>query len=74
MAARDQAGFAGLLRDERMLRGHGFDAWPDVDELTRYACGLEDAVQVLAGQLGCRLERDVRGRWALVGNDEGPVT
>ena len=71
MGVKRQADFAGQLRDERMLRGHGFDTWPDVDELTRYACDLEDAVQVLAGRLGCRLERDVRGNWALVRSDEG---
>lgn len=74
MGARVQADFAGQLRDERMLRGHGFDAWPDIDELTRYACDLEDALQVLAGQLGCRLERDVRGNWVLVRGIERSVT
>lgn len=74
MGARDDMGFFDQVRDERMLKGHGFDAWPDVDELTRYACDLEDALQVLAAQLGCRLERDVRGRWALVRAAEGLVT
>lgn len=58
--------FAGQLRDRRMLEDHGFDAWPDADELTRYACGLEDALRAIAAHLGCALERDMRGGWALV--------
>lgn len=58
--------FTDQIRDRRMLEDHGFDAWPDADELTRYACSLEDALRAVAGHLGCSLERDVRGDWELV--------
>jgi hypothetical protein len=58
--------FADQLRDRRMLEAHGFDAWPDADELTRYACGLEDALRAIAGHLGCDLVCDERDDWGLV--------
>ena len=70
MDARDSTFFASLARDERMLKSHGFDAWPDVDDLTRYACDLENALQALADAFGVRLARDVRGSWIVVAKSE----
>lgn len=73
MDARDCTYFADLARDERMLKSHGFNAWPDVDDLTRYACDLENGLQVLAGAFGVRLARDVRGNWVVVAKDEEAI-
>lgn len=41
MNARDRAFVSGIVQDNRLLRKHGFDEWPDLDELVRYACSLE---------------------------------
>ena len=60
MRARDRMYFANSIRDERMLRTRGFDAWPDVEELARYVFALEERVDALASVAGVDLERDVR--------------
>lgn len=73
MDARDHAYFASLARDKGMLRDHGFDAWPDAYDLTRFACGLEDGLQTLAGAFGMRLAKDIRGNWVIVAKDEEAV-
>ena len=73
MDARDCAYFASLVRDEGMLRSHGFDSWPDARDLARFACDLEDGLQALAGTLGVRLAKDIRGKWAIIGKDEEAV-
>ena len=73
MDARDCAYFANLARDKSMLKDHGFDAWPDAYDLTRYACGLEDGLQALAGTLGVRLAKDIRGNWVVIAKDEEAV-
>ena len=36
MDARDRAFYTKIIRDERIMRGHGFGKWPDHDELVRY--------------------------------------
>lgn len=69
MAARDCTYFVNAIRDNAMLKNHGFEAWPDEFELTRYACNLEDGMQALAGALGARLAKDVRGNWIVVADD-----
>ena len=48
MDARDRAFYTKIIQDERIMRGHGFGEWPDHDELVRYACGLEDAEDLIA--------------------------
>ena len=73
MDARDCAYFASLVRDEGMLRSHGFDSWPDARDLARFACDLEDGLQTLAGTLGVRLAKDIRGKWVIIGKDEEAV-
>jgi len=73
MDARDCAYFASLVRDEGMLRSHGFDSWPDARDLARFACDLEDGLQALAGTLGVRLAKDIRGKWVIIGKDEEAV-
>lgn len=40
--------FHSMYRDEEMLRSHGFEAWPDVEELARYVFALEERVDALA--------------------------
>ena len=69
MGTKESTYFAALSHDERMLKSRGFNAWPDVDELTCYACDLEDAMQVLADAFRVRLARDVRGNWVVVAED-----
>lgn len=73
MDARDRVYFASLVRDEGMLKDHGFDAWPDAYDLTRYACGLEDGLQALAGTLGVRLAKDIRGNWVVISKNEEEI-
>ena len=73
MGARDRAYFASLVRDEGMLRSHGFDSWPDARDLARFACDLEDGLQTLAGTLGVRLAKGVRGNWVVIAKDEEAV-
>ena len=73
MDARDCAYFASLVRDEGMLRSHGFDSWPDARDLARFACDLEDGLQALAGTRGVRLAKDIRGKWVIIGKDEEAV-
>ncbi|MBQ9043290.1 MAG: hypothetical protein IJ111_10815 [Eggerthellaceae bacterium] len=63
--------YADLLGDKRMLRDHGFGAWPDHDDIVRYACDIDDAVRAIADHLGCDLERDPRGGWTLVRRGAG---
>ena len=70
MVARDCTYFANAIRDEYMLKSHGFETWPDDNELTRYACSLEDGMQALAGACGVRLAKDVRGNWIVVADEE----
>ena len=73
MDARDRVYFASLVRDVGMLKDHGFDAWPDAYDLTRYACGLEDGLQALAGTLGVRLAKDIRGNWVVISKNEEEI-
>lgn len=55
-----------LAQDERLLKAHGFDAWPDADETFRFACDAADSVYALANALRIQLIRDVRGRWLAI--------
>ena len=61
MRARDRMYFANSIRDERMLRTRGFDAWPDVEELARYVFALEERVDALASVAGAGPGRDAGG-------------
>lgn len=52
-----------LAAESQMLEEHGFEFWPDNDELTRKVCDLEDGLHALARSLGCEITKDYRGRW-----------
>lgn len=69
MAARDDLYSATV--DARVLSEHGFEGWPDVEELTRKACDLEDGLRALAGVFGLTLVKDCRNRWCVIRKSEG---
>lgn len=71
MAANDYSYVRNALRDARLLSEHGFDQWPDVDGLTRYACDLEDAVHALAEAMGAKLQKDTFDRWLVTFENGG---
>lgn len=52
-----------LAAENQMLEEHGFESWPDNDELTRKVCDLEDGLHALARSLGCEIIKDYRDRW-----------
>ena len=54
--------FTSMLDDQRLLKAHGFDDWPDDEELVRYLFAVEEKIDLLASINGIQLERDVRGR------------
>lgn len=54
--------FTSMLDDQRLLNAHGFDDWPDDEELVRYLFAVEEKIDLLASINGIQLERDVRGR------------
>lgn len=66
MDTRDRSFFQGLINDERMLHNHGFDGWPNDEELARYACDLEDGLQALANAFDVELAKDIMGRWQVI--------
>ena len=66
MGAESRGFFRELINDERMLRSHGFDGWPNNEELVRYACDLEDGLHALAEAFGVELTKDARGRWRVI--------
>lgn len=71
MAERIDSYFFEAVEDERMLRQHGFARWPDVDDLVRYACGIEDRLSMLAESLGIAfVHRDKRG-WEMRSLESG---
>lgn len=53
--------FRDAYQDQRLLKSHGFDAWPDAEELARYVFGLEEKVDALASMVDVDLGRDLRG-------------
>lgn len=55
-----------LETDRQMLDRHGFDAWPDVDTLTRRVCEIEDGLFALADACGIDLDKDSRNRWITI--------
>ncbi|MGI6590015.1 MAG: hypothetical protein ACOX1O_00135 [Eggerthellaceae bacterium] len=55
--------FSSLLADERLLREHGLESWPDGRDLTLYLFDLEEKIDAIAGACGLVVEKDVRGDW-----------
>lgn len=51
--------FTSLQADQIILKRHGFESWPDVEDLTRYVFEVVDA---LGEALSLNFTRDVRGR------------
>lgn len=55
--------FSDLFSDERLLREHGLDQWPEGRELARYLFDLESKVDAVARASGLAVEKDMRGNW-----------
>lgn len=49
--------------DEQMLQNHGFDSWPNQDELARYIMDTNDRIDAICEAFGYRTVQDIRGRW-----------
>lgn len=64
---RDTAYFCGYQVDVQMLKEHGFDHWPDSEELARYVFDVMDAI---CNSLGLELKRDHRRVWRAVPKPE----
>ena len=60
---RDTAYFYGHQIDVQMLKEHGFERWPDNEELARYVFDVMDAI---CDSLGLELKRDYRHIWRAV--------
>ena len=60
-----------LAAESQMLEEHGFEFWPDNDELTRKVCDLEDGLHALARSLGCEITKDYRGHWIVFPTPRG---
>lgn len=54
------------IDDERALAKHGYDGWPNMEELARRAMEHDDALVALAAYLGLRFQVDSRGHVTLV--------
>ena len=57
--------FDNLAKRAEALRGHGFDHFPSDKELLDYLMETNDNIDLVAGALGLRLEKDWRGRFHL---------
>ena len=51
--------FAQVAADRALLEEHGFECWPDAEELAHYTFAAVDA---LCAEMGLALEWDGRGR------------
>lgn len=60
-----------LAAESQMLEEHGFEFWPDNDELTRKVCDLEDGLHALARSFGCEITKDYRGHWIVFPTPRG---
>lgn len=57
--------FTDLYQEEKILRKHGFDYWPDERELAEYLFDTNDRMDVICAALGFCTYQDVRGRWCI---------
>ena len=55
--------FHSLEEQKRLLARHGFDHWPNEEELLGYLFGLEDKLDAFCQAVGFTMARDYRGRW-----------
>lgn len=55
----------------RSMAEHGFDHFPDEGELLDYLIETNDKIDLLAGTLGMRIEKDARGRLRVAPGREG---
>lgn len=60
---RDCDYFYVLAREEKLLKDHGFEGWPDPIELAEYVFGLSDKIDLILEELGLAAYRDFLGRW-----------
>lgn len=60
-----------LAAESQMFEEHGFESWPDNDELTRKVCDLEDGLHALARSLGREIAKDYRSRWIIFPTPRG---
>lgn len=58
--------FQSLYDQQRLLRAHGFENWPDEIELANYLFTLDDKISVLCDSLGIHLVKDCQGRWVKI--------
>ncbi|MDD5924974.1 hypothetical protein [Ellagibacter isourolithinifaciens] len=63
--------FNKLADRNRSMAEHGFDHFPDDGELLDYLIETNDKVDLLAGALGMRIEKDTRGRFRVAPGREG---
>lgn len=63
--------FYSDYRDSRLLQSHGMNAWPDTEELARYAFELQDALDALCEHFGVELAKDIRKNWVVVPTCKG---
>lgn len=54
--------YTSIHEDQRLLKAHGFDRWPDNEELARQLFRIEEKIDLLSRINGIQFERDVRGR------------
>lgn len=60
-----------LYCEKKFLQKHGLDSWPLEQELAKYVLDLEDKIDVLCRHLKVVIEKDYRGSWVVVPDEEG---
>lgn len=55
--------FSSLEKRKRDATQHGFDRWPDEEDLAKYLFETNDRIDALCSALGVVVYQDVRGRW-----------
>ncbi len=63
--------FATLTREDRLLRNHGFDNWPNSTELARYAFSVNDKIDAICDALQIETIQDTRGNWVVISKNGG---
>ena len=53
--------FLKMLEQEQMLKRHGFDHWPDDEELLYYLCSVDDKLDAVIDRLDLKAEQTRRG-------------
>lgn len=61
------------LKTQKLLAAHGFDQWPDEEELARYLFDISDKIDALAASLELSVQADMRGHWNVVPAEPAPT-